>query len=107
MQRLENEPRWALGASPAASGTVCFGVGTQGDDLAFAGFKDRLIRQSEGRIRRIAIKNADQRIALNGVDRATLAEEDYEAIVAEERGKLIKKLQLGSLAAIAVILGIH
>ena len=96
------------------AGLTCCGTVWKPDSVweatesrVLADIKDGFSSRIERLIRERAIRNADTRIALNGTDRASLTEDDYEAIVAEERGKLVKKLQLGSLGAVAVILGIH
>ena len=69
--------------------------------------KERLIANGRDRLRDQAIANAAKQMALNGRNPASYAEDEREAIVAEEELKLIERLKKGSLVAIAVALGVH
>ena len=69
--------------------------------------KDRLIDGGRHRIRETAIKNAKKRIALSGRALESFDKDELEVIVAEEEAKFVTKLKTGSLAAVAVALGLH
>ena len=69
--------------------------------------KWKLVEKAHSRIREAAINNTKKRLALKNLSVDRLSPEELEGLVEDEERKIIENLKKGSLAAVAVALGIH